>query len=182
MKQIVTLVWLLIVSVAHAQENRSHHWSIAYEGGFGTHPGFSLGYQQAYNINERWGVRPGLKVGLYHHKRYQTAIFILPEVLLLNENQKGRLIGPSLQVGFQKHYIPNTFSEQPDGSFQRNRDASTNHLIIAPGLMIGRKIKSWTKRNAEWYLNPQFQFRHLSGNSSEFRFENYLLIGLGARI
>ena len=179
MRKGLIVMLLLITGWSHGQDlRRSRFLSLAYEGGFVAHPGFSLGYHWAYSLGEKWSVRPGVKTGAYFHRRYQNAVFLTAKAQLLHSGKKGGFYGFEVNAGFQRHFIPHTFSVREDGSIEK-RAAGTNHLVYAPGFLLGGRLLRSSKHYLEWYLNPQLQFRQLHGNSKEFKRENYFLLAFG---
>ena len=176
MKHLLIIVFVLSASHLMAQNGTGQSIvSFSYTGGFFIHPGFSLEYHRVAFGNNKLDVRPGIKVGAYFHRRYQNALFVLPEVQLLKHGRKNRLIGLSLQAGFQRHFIPNTYVYDNSKMSLKKESSGTSHFVFGPGLILGKTLNSKSGRPIELVVHPQLQFRKLHGNSSEYRIEKYIL-------
>lgn len=176
MKSLLTITFLLISSSLWAQtEPNKSIISVSYTGGFFTHPGFSLGYHWNSSLSDNWEFRPGIKVGAYFHKRYQNAVFVLPEVQLVRSGNKGILFGVSLNAGFQRHFIPNVYVENKPGELIRKKFSGTNHFVFAPGILLGKTFELNSNKKIEIFIHPQFQFRMLHGNSPQYKMGKYAL-------
>lgn len=174
MKNSILILLLGVGSFATAQ-NSGQMLSVAYEGGTITHPGLSVGYSKEIKNVKQWHLILGAKAGFYYHKRYHTAVFLLPNLQLNHIGSKGFLIGADLHVGPQRTFIPNVYEVDDAGNVSRNKSAGILQWVVAPGIRFGKDLSIKKGIPLQWFINPQLQFR----NPMVGRNEIYFLLSIG---
>lgn len=149
--------------------------SIAYEGGMITHPGASVGYYHQICKHNAWALQGGIKLGFYHHKNYQTAVFLTPLIEALHINSKGTIWGVDFAAGPQRTWIPNSYKIDNAGKVMRDRAAGMMQFVFTPGIRFGKDISEKRMLPIQWFINPQLQFRRPESG----RMEKYFLMGVG---
>ena len=106
-----------------------HNIGLSYIGETVTNPGakLSLMYNLAQwnKVNKskrglaktrRRNTTLNINFGGFYHKRYQTAIFFLPEIEFSQSNKKGWYWATGVVAGYMRTIIQNTYEVQEDGT------------------------------------------------------------------
>ena len=171
-KPLSILLLLLCTTHLFAQDNML---SFAYEGGMITHPGLSMGYHYQIGKHNGWVLQGGVKLGFYHHKGYQTAVFLTPVIQAQHISEKGFIWGLDLGGGPQRTYIPKAYKIGDAGSVSRDRSAGMMQWVFSPGIRFGKDLSERRMVPLQWFINPQLQFR----KPNVGRIEKYFLLGAG---
>jgi hypothetical protein len=174
MKRPLSTLFLLLLALQSFGQ-RDKMISVAYEGGMITHPGLSAGFLVQASEKKSWVLQGGVKLGFYYHRRYQTAIFLLPMVQAQHIGNKGRLWGLNFAAGPQRTIIPKSYKIDDNGSIHRVRSAGMTQWVFSPGFMIGKDLSEKRMVPLQWFINPQLQFRRPNVGRSE----KYFVLGAG---
>lgn len=172
---LLLLFFIGSVNSIFAQTTHSHFLSFAYEGGTITHPGLSVGYAVQLKETPKWQSLASVKTGLYYHKRYQTAFFLLPNLQVQHIGKRGFILGAEISAGIQRTFIPLAYEFLDNGTIKRERYAGFMQFIVAPGIRIGKDLFIKKDIPIQIFINPQLQLR----NPLVGRMEKYLLMGIG---
>jgi len=161
MKTIFTVLVLTGMLIRlDARETGFQAISFSYLGEMITHPGIRLGldyplrqWENSKSMNELQ-ISPTL--GFYTHRRYQTALFFIPDIRIMRQNQKGGQIGAGLGLGYLRTFIPNTYEVGSDGQVQKTL-AGYHYLATSVSLHFGRML-NLQRREMGYYVRPQFVF------------------------
>ena len=126
MKKIITCLLALNAFVCiYSQElpKQPVTLTIAYFGEMITNPGLKIGLEvgwkswessktkkdgtaKSYSTN----LNPGVGIGFYYHKDYQTGLFLVPELGITRQSQRGGYWGGGFGLGYLFALTPNTYS------------------------------------------------------------------------
>ena len=174
LRRFLILLLFLTLSAGASAQTRGI-LAIAYEGGMITHPGASVGYFAQAKALNKWTIYGGGKLGFYYHRRYQTAVFLLPGVQAQRVGTKGFLWGVDLSAGPQRTFIPRAYEVNREGNIIKEKLAGISQWIIMPGFRIGRDLSVKRYVPLQWYINPQLQFRKPTIGLPE----KYLIMSIG---
>lgn len=145
-----------------AQQPNSQ-WFFSYTGEMITHPGFKLGlhhgFKQWESVKEKkngknkkyvkqFVASPGL--GVFYHRRYQTAVYAIQELSYECQKPNGRYRSCGLGLGYMRTFIPNTY-EVKNGKVERTTSGD-NYLIIPLFVTVGRK--PFGHQRLGWFAKP----------------------------
>ncbi len=185
MKIIPLLVFVFIVSNVHSQIKRLESVSISYYGEIITHPGLKINtdfnvknWDKVRNtkknsektVNKSLIISPSL--GVYYHKRYQTGLFLMPELKYKRLNPKGMFYEFGIGAGYLRTLIPNTYEVSENGVVEKvpagNNYFSTNYFIA-----FGKDLKINKNLPLAYFIKPQFMFAvpNFPGGTSYFALE-----------
>lgn len=182
---LMALGCLLCISTGYSQESkRKPYAKVAYQGGMILHPGLNLGL--AYPIWDksrekrnsklvRQELRLGLNAGFYYHRRMHTGLNIGPEIEWLRTGSRGGQFGLSLETGYLRTFIPNTYEVDDSGSVYPARGSGTDHYFFSPGLRLGKAYRVGEANTWSWYIRPKLQFQ----TPYSFRTNKYLQTEIG---
>jgi len=93
--------------------------------------------------------------GFFYHKRYQTALFFLPEFEYHSANRKGRFWGVGAGLGYMRTLIPNTFEVNENGEVN-SVNAGHNYGLASIYLTFGRDFYIAKNKNWKYFIKPQY--------------------------
>lgn len=167
MKHLVTtLILFSSVCLARGQQ-RFESISISYYGEMITHPGikFGLDYRLSQNVKEKSkkdryktiyrGFVLTPTVGFFYHKRYQTAINVVPEIKYTRSSERGGYFETGLGLGYMRTFVPNTFTVSNNYEVQKtvaghNLFASTFFFAFGKNITVKDNIPMGL------YIKPQY--------------------------
>lgn len=145
-----------------------HNIGVSYIGETVTHPGakLSLMYNLAQwnKVNKskhglaktrRRNTTLNVNFGGFYHKRYQTAIFFLPEIEFSQSNKKGWYWATGVGAGYMRTIIPNTYEVQEDGSVSEV-NAGHNYGMASIYFAYGKDLYIQNQKRWRFFLKPQF--------------------------
>ncbi len=171
MRGIALSTFVLLTTVSgFSQESRFESFSVAYYGEMITHPGMKVGVNYRLKkwtktkenkggiqkqITKRYLLSPS--IGFYYHKRYQTGVFLIPEIKYQRAHQKGRYIEMGLGAGYLRTFIPNTYTVDDNGEVD-NTSAGYNYFATNLFFTFGHQLKVRNTGVTGYYIKPQFMY------------------------
>jgi len=164
MKPILIFIAFFVSLGSFAQEKQKNTLSISYFGEMVTHPGFRIGMEVPVG---KWGkdkdniLVASPSVGMFHHKRYQTSYFLMPDFALKKKAKKGLEYSVGFGVGFQLSVIPNTFYIGPQDSVIQ---ISASHWYFLGNISFALEKTILSKRDKPMiiFLKPQLTYAYPS--------------------
>ena len=160
MKIICVFLLILISSIpVKSQVFDSFSASVFLEGL--THPGLKFSVHSKLSSWDREKKKGTLQkdllispsVGFYFHHRYQTGIFLLPELSIRQTNQSGYSFSYGIGAGYMRTIIPNTYESDSDGSVEKV-NAGHNYFLTNYFIRFDRQFS--TNGETQWFVKPQF--------------------------
>ncbi len=153
---------LFLQNLAFGQPSKPS-FSIAFFGEGITHPGLKVGL--AYDLtgwsNPRKEVAKtislGSSVGFYFHRRYQTGVFVLPELAYNRQNVKGRSFSFGFGLGYLRTFIPNTYEVDVSGEIAKITPGH-NYFLSNLFVAFGKKVRSGKGHLKSYYVKPQLLY------------------------
>ncbi len=167
MRIISLLVFIFIVSNCWAQFKNLESVSFSYYGEMITHPGLKLssdfkikGWDKVKRdslkkINKSFIISPAL--GFFHHRRYQTGLFLIPEVKYKRQNPKGRFYELGIGAGYLKTFIPNTYEVGSNGEVNKTT-AGHNYFATNYFISFGKDLSIQKNLPLAYFIKPQFMY------------------------
>lgn len=165
------IIFLLgISSLAWGQNKKPTTVSISYFGEMITHPGLKLSAD--FNMKD-WDKTKSSKkdsskiihksliisptLGFYYHRRYQTGLFVMPEVKYKRQNRKGAFYEFGVGLGYLRTFISNTYEVSVNGEV---RKVSAGHNYFATNYFISFGKDLSVKKNLPiaYFIKPQFMY------------------------
>lgn len=141
--------------------------SVSYYGEIITHPGLRIGAN--YNLRQWEKVKTSRKgviktkhkvieitpsVGFYYHRRYQTGIFILPEIEYFRIKQNGKFFSIGLGLGYMRTFIPNTYEVLSNGEVNKI-NAGHDYFIRNYYVIFGKDLSVKKGIPLQYFIKPQ---------------------------
>ena len=140
-------------------------FSIGYLGEMVTHPGIKIGL--SYTLLDWNKTRKEKKmvksislnpsIGTYYHRRYQTGVFILPELAVNKVNEKNNGFSYGIGAGYLRTFIPNTYSVN-DNNEVKKENAGYNYFLGSTFISFEKNLKFSTRKPLKLYIKPQFMY------------------------
>ncbi|MDC6366836.1 MULTISPECIES: hypothetical protein [Flavobacteriaceae] len=139
--------------------------SIGYLGEMVTHPGIKIGLsytlldwnktKKEKTIVKSISLNPS--IGTYYHRRYQTGVFILPELAINKVNEKGNGLSYGVGAGYLRTFIPNAFSVN-DNNVVKKENVGYNYFLGSTFISFEKNLKFSTRKPLKLYIKPQFMY------------------------
>lgn len=168
MKTLSILVLSCLVSNCYAQLKSLESVSFSYFGEMLTHPGLKVSTDfnikewdkikstkkdSSKTINKSFLVSPAL--GIFHHRRYQTGLFFIPEVKFKRQNPKGNFFECGIGIGYLRSFIPNSYEVNSSGEVNKIV-AGFNYLATNYFISFGKDLSIKKNLPIAYFLKPQF--------------------------
>lgn len=158
-KAIVLFSFLGLWTYGMAQPFTPESFSLSYFGEMGTHPGLRLSatyaladWQKQRNPSIKKSFLLESSVGFFYHRRYQTALFFLPELELAQMRPNGRTFGFGLGLGYLRTFVPNTFEVEDDGRVNKT-PAGHQYLLSSVFIAFERPLGS-----VHFFIKPELLY------------------------
>lgn len=171
MRLLVTILFVFAFTDLFSQKDKLSSISYSYFGEMITHPGFKLGvnyqlkhWEKDQGTKKTGETQPisksiliGPTIGFFYHKRYQTGLFIMPEVKYKRQNQQGRFYELGVGLGYLRTFIPNTYEVNENGEV---RATSAGHHYFATSYFVsfGKDLSVTKNIPVAYFIKPQFLY------------------------
>jgi hypothetical protein len=158
---LITLLFLRLSIPANGQIIDSFSASLFMEGL--THPGLKFSVHTKLNSWDK-EKRKGMiqkdlllspSIGFYFHHRYQTGIFILPELSVRQTNEAGNSFSYGVGAGYMRTIIPRTYEIVSEGNVKKV-NAGHNYFLTNYFIRFDRRFS--TDSEMQWFIKPQFMY------------------------
>lgn len=156
MKFKVVAILCIVSSSVFGQTDLKNSISVSYFGEMITHPGFRIGIETPVG---KWGkekknlVMVTPSAGFFHHKRYQTSYFILPDIALQLKGKKSLSFSAGLGVGTQVSSVPDTYFVTKDSSVVKI--SASRWYFLGNFFVEAEKSFASSERDLRIFLKPQ---------------------------
>jgi hypothetical protein len=170
MKQLIILAMIALAAKLNAQLLRPDVVTVAYFGETISHPGIKFG--ALYNLLtwDKSKTTPKGKekhlqktvdfipsLGVFHHKGYQTGLFISPEVVLSRKKPKGGYRSVGLGAGYMRTFLLNVYDFDNSGDLRRIH-AGQNYFLTNYSITFGKDLMINKGIPLAIYAKPQFMY------------------------
>ncbi|MCB9235660.1 MAG: hypothetical protein H6581_28700 [Bacteroidia bacterium] len=141
---LLSLVVLPLVTRAQLTTISPNYISVSYFGETITHPGLRVNADYVFWKKGGDGassqeIRGDFGFGMYHHRRYQTGLFFLPEFDYIYTSAKGSLLGAGLSLGYLHTFIPSAYEIDANGNVNKI-NAGYNYFLTGLHLIFGKTL------------------------------------------
>ncbi len=167
MRNLIALLFLFMsLTVAHGQGLRPQSISASYFGEMITHPGLKLGAHYSLSSWEKTrkngvtvnkGIQVSPTIGFFYHRRYQTGLFVMPEIAYTRRNAKGHYFEVGAGFGYLRTFVPNTYQVSASGEVSKT-SAGHNYFSGNLFLTFGKNLEPLTKLPMDVFLKPQWMY------------------------
>lgn len=171
MRGIALSIIALMTSVCGiSQDKKLESFTVAYYGEMITHPGMKVGVDYRLKkwtksklkkggnqteITKRYLLSPS--IGFYYHRRYQTGVFLIPEIKYQKTHAKGRYIEMGLGAGYLRTIIPNTYTVDSNDGVDKT-SAGYNYFATNLFFTYGNKLRIGNSGVTGYYIKPQLMY------------------------
>lgn len=194
MKTKIGLLIMIFLSVmgikeSEGQTSRVERFSISYLGEMATHPGVKVGFDYCLRdwskvkgagkprereISKEILVSPAL--GYYFHRRYQSGLFFMPELIYSRMNPKGLYYDFGLGVGYLRTMTYHSYKVDEEGNMDKSI-ASFGHLSSSVSVAIGKDLSVKRTIPIALFVKPQFMYAVPNFNNGT----TYFLFQIGVK-
>ena len=159
----LTLLILLSLPVSgKAQFQAPVTLSISYFGEMITHPGLKIGVnfrlKQWQHDQNSEALYLSLSLGSFFHRRYQTGVFLYPEINYGKQFSSGATISGGLGFGYLRTFIPNTFEINMDDRTVTKTRAGHHYFLPGISVMGGKEINDQNRFPSHVFVKPNFYY------------------------
>lgn len=153
---------------AAAQISSPEAISVSYMGEMITHPGIRLAVN--YDLKSwdkkkvkksgsekmiRKSIDLSPSVGFFYHRRYQTGLFVLPEISFSRSADRKSHFSTGIGLGYMRTFVPNTFEVLETGEVEKTI-AGHHYFLANYFLSFGRTVHLPSGTSANIFIKPQF--------------------------
>lgn len=170
MRYLLTVLCLCFGLISFSQKEKIDAISFSYFGEMIKHPGIKINAD--FPIKE-WDKNKSAKedytkvfnksiilspaLGMYYHKRYQTGLFIVPEIKYQRKNYMHSFLECGIGLGYLRTFIPNTFEVDSNGEV-KNGSGGHDYLVTNYFITFGKDFIFNKPVPIAYYIKPQFMY------------------------
>ena len=166
MKQILYLLFGFTTVHIRAQDVKPDFFTASYFGETVTHPGIKLGIgfdlkswetsrvrsKDTTILNKQITFIP--TIGGFYHKRFQTAVFVVPELQYTLYKEGGNYFGARLGIGYMYGKVPDVYELTAQNEINRI-SVGYHYLASNFGIVVGKDFNVTNLAPVNLYAAPQ---------------------------
>lgn len=177
MKKLIVILFFAISQNLDAQNNK--YIGVSYLGETITHGGIKAGIsflltdwevvkvKKNKTLQYHIDFRPN--IGFFHHKAYQTSVFVLPELSFTKKRPSGNYQSIGVGLGYLRTFVPNVFEVDIADDIQKT-NAGYNYLLSNYFVVFGRDLSVKSQIPVALFIKPQMMMAYPNQNAGIWYF------------